>query len=176
MPVSVRPAVSDVDRSAVLNFFVAYLLDLSRYDDNLILNEHGLPMWEPFGLPGPTTPQECAAFNWWIRGRCLIYVIAVAEDRPAGFAVVCADHEHVPPEIDFEMLDFYIAPKYRGQGVGRAAAGQIFERHRGVWQVLQLARNRPAIDFWHRVIGEITNNDFEILDDGAQQRFSNENG
>lgn len=171
MKVSLTKA-SESDLHIVKNFFVGYFYDMSQYDDKLIINEHGLPMWEPFGLPGPVNIEECALFNWWIRDRCEAYIIR-ADESPAGFIFVCADKTVLAPEIDFELMDFYVAPRYRRNHVGRQAALQTFELHHGAWQVFQLARNAPARVFWQAVIAEYTGGQFQNLDDGTQQRFSN---
>ena len=92
---------------------------------------------------------------------------------PAGSILILADKNHLPDGVDFELLDFYITPKYRRQGVGKAAARLAFDLHHGDWQVFELARNTPALKFWRAVISEYTNNNFQDLDDGAQQRFRN---
>jgi hypothetical protein len=39
--------------------------------------------------------------------------------------------------------------------------------------VFELARNAPALAFWHRIIGEYTDGRYEDLDGGTQQRFAN---
>jgi predicted acetyltransferase len=169
--VAVAPAEPD-EMPIVHHFFVAFFYDLSQYDDNLGINDYGLPLWEPSGRPGPRTPAECVTFNWWIRDRCLPYILR-ADGNPAGYAMVCADKAHLPEDVDFDLLDFYIAPKYRRHGVGREAARLLFDRHRGAWQVFELARNAPALAFWHRVIDEYTGGHYADLDGGTQQRFSN---
>ena len=156
----------------VKNMFTAYFYDMSQYDDGLIINVSGLPLWAAFGLPGPKSHEECVAMNWWIRDRCDAIIVR-ADGVPAGFAFACADKTHIPPEIDFELLDFYIAPKYRRQGVGRQAAGLIFDRQRGKWQLFELACNLPALAFWHGFLKEYTGGIYENLDDGTQQRFDN---
>jgi len=169
--VEIHPARPD-EMPTLRNLFVAYFYDLSQYDPNLIINEHGLPMWAPSGGPGPRTHDECAPFNWWIRDCCLPYLVR-ADGKLAGFLHVCADPDHLDPDVDFQLLDFYIAPPFRGKGVGRQAARLAFDAHRGRWQVFQLARNSPALAFWHKIIAEYTGNDHKNLDDGTQQRFSN---
>ena len=161
------------EQRVVRNLFVGYFNDLAQYDDNLIINEYGLPTWKPFGLPGPKTAEECATFNWWIRDKALAYAIRV-DGQPAGFAIVLADKNHLVPEIDFELMDFYIAPKYRRQGVGGQAARAIFDRHRGNWQLFELARNEPALRFWQNILTEYTGGKFENWDSGTQQRFNNQ--
>lgn len=161
---------TDADRHVVTNMFTAYFYDMSQYDPQLIINEHGLPMWEPFGLPSPQTHEECARFNWWIRDRCELYIIR-ADGRPAGFVIVCTDPAHLPDGVEFELMDFYIAPRYRRQAVGRRAARAALDLHRGAWVVFQLAANTPARRFWQAVIADYTGGQFENLDGGTQQRF-----
>ena len=156
----------------VKNMFTAYFYDLSQYDDNLIINEHGLPTWAPSGLPGPRTHEECVALNWWVRDRCDLYIVR-AGGNPAGFTIICEDKSHLAPGVDSELMDFYIAPKYRAQGIGRQAARAAFDTRHGAWQVFQLARNTPALRFWHKVIGEYTGGQYESLDGGTEERFRN---
>ena len=160
------------EQHIVRNLFVAYFYDLSQFDDNLIINEYGLPMWLPFGLPGPKTAEECATYNWWIRDKCLLYVIRV-DGQPAGFAIVLADRNHLTPEVEYELMDFYIAPRYRRQGVGGQAAQQVFDAHRGNWQLFELDRNEPARRFWQNTLTDYTGGNFTNLDEGTQQRFCN---
>ena len=111
-------------------------------------------------------------FNWWIRDRCLPYLI-FANGQVAGFLHVCADRDHLPPDVDFELMDFYVAPPFRRQGIGWQAARRAFDAHQGNWQVFELAKNAPALAFWHRLIADYTNGSFQNLNDGTQQRFNN---
>ncbi len=171
MYVTLTLAVNE-EAQVVKNMFPAYFFDLSQYDPNLIINDYGLPMWAPFGLPGPSTLGDCADFNWWIRDECELYVIR-AEGKPAGFTIILTNKEHLTPDVDVELLDFYVIPKYRRQGVGRLAALAAFETHHGRWQVFQLEKNAPAITFWHLVIAEYTRGNYESLDEGTQERFIN---
>lgn len=171
MNVSLVPA-TNATLPVVQNLFVAFFYDLSAYDPNLVINEYGLPTWAPSGLPGPRTIAECAPHNWWIRDRCQAYLIH-ANNHVAGYAMVLADKQHLPGDVDFELLDFYIAPPFRRQGVGRQAARLVFDAHRGRWQVFELAKNAPALAFWHRLIAEYTAGDFQNKSDGTEQRFNN---
>lgn len=171
MNVTVETAAPDT-LPIVKNMFTAYFYAMSQYDDGLIINASGLPHWAAFGLPGPTTHEECVAMNWWIRDRCEALIIRV-DGVPAGFAFICAEKSHIPPEIDFELLDFYIVPKYRRQGVGKQAAQRIFDGRRGKWQLFELEQNLPALAFWHGFLKEYTGDAYENLDGGAQQRFDN---
>jgi predicted acetyltransferase len=102
----------------------------------------------------------------------LVYLIRV-EGNPAGFAIICTDKKHLPKEVDYELMDFYIAPKYRRQGVGKQAAYRALDLYRGRWVVYQLEKNVSARRFWQSVVAEYTNGHYEDLDEGTQQRFTN---
>ena len=155
---------------ALRNLFTVYFSELSQWDDLVALNEWGLPVWTAFGVPMPRTHDECTAYNWWIRGDCRRFLI-LADGKIAGFVIVNAGPEFLPPDTDFEVLDFFVAHKYRRRGVGDAAARAVFDRFRGRWEVEQLAGNLPAVTFWNRVIEEYTGGHYERLDSGARQRF-----
>lgn len=137
------------------------------------MNDAGLPVWSGFGLPGSRTLDECSRHNWWIRDRCLSYVILLG-DAAAGFATVCTELEvlpyAVPDGTEWEVLDFYVAPKARRTGVGREAARQLLARHRGVGILFTLAENHGAQAFWRTVLAgharEVVEND-----DATEFRF-----
>jgi predicted acetyltransferase len=158
------------DRHIVEHMFVAFFYDLSEYDDNLIINAHGLPMWAPSGGEGPRTYDECVRFNWWIRDRCELWVIRV-DGRPAGFTILLRNDSQLPEGVDIELMDFYIAPKFRRKGVGTKAARAAFDLYHGCWLVYQLERNNAARSFWHKVIGAYTGGAYEDLGGGTEQRF-----
>jgi len=56
--------------------------------------------------------------------------------------------------------------KYRKEGIGKAVAEQIFDLHRGQWEVYQKESNKPAQLFWNRIIDEYTKGQFK-------ERFEN---
>lgn len=172
MTVSIHLVQTDEERQIVWHFFLAFFYDLSRYDPDIVIAGSGLPHYAPSGNPEPRTFDEFIASNRWIRGDCFQYLVRV-DDRPAGYAIVCTDRGVLPAEIDFMLLDFYVAPKYRGLGIGRQAARLVFDAQRGAWQLFELASNAPARAFWLRVLDEYTGGQFENLDNGTQQRFRN---
>jgi predicted acetyltransferase len=99
------------------------------------------------------------------------------DDQLAGFALVC---EHSWLGNHGKMIaEFFVMRKYRGQGVGRAAAYAVFDAFPGHWEVSQLAQNLPAQKFWRQVIGEYTRGKYRevILDNtdwqGPVQMFDN---
>lgn len=172
MHVEVTQATPD-EMAIIRNMFALYFHDMSEYDDGIVMNAYGLPVWAGFEGTQPRTLAESVAFNWWIRDSCHPFLIR-ADGQPAGFVFVNAGPYFLAEDVDYDVQDFFIAAKYRRKGVGRAAARAVFEKFRGRWEVFQLARNTPAIAFWNRVIGEYTGGSYERFEGGARQRFRND--
>jgi predicted acetyltransferase len=170
--VTLHRTQSESEDQVVRNLFAGYFADMARYDDNLVINQYGVPTWKPFGLPGPTTLAECATFNWWIRDKCDLYLIRFG-GAPAGFAIVLSDRTHLYTGVDFELMDFFIAPKYRAQGIGTKAARQIFEERRGAWQLFILLKNEPARSFWRKIVNEYSGGNYRELQEGTEIQFNN---
>lgn len=75
----------------------------------------------------------------------------------------------------FSIAEFFIMRKYRREGIGKAVAKQIFNLHKGHWEVYQKESNKPAQPFWNRIIDEHTKGQFkERSEDGKRiQDFEN---
>ena len=86
------------------------------------------------------------------------------EEKYAGFILVrFIDSEQ---RKYFSIAEFFVMKKYRRQGIGKEVAKQIFNLHRGAWEVFQKESNKPAQLFWKRVIDEYTQGKFS-------ERFEN---
>ena len=44
----------------------------------------------------------------------------------------------------FAIAEFFIMKKYRREGIGKAVAEEIFNLHKGQWEVYQKESNKPA--------------------------------
>ena len=172
MPDVTLAEVTDDTRHVLRNLFTVYFSELSQWDPLVALNEHGLPVWIAFGLPQPRTHDECVTYNWWIRDSCRQYLI-LADGHPAGFVIINPGPQFLPEGVDYDLLDFFVAHKYRRQGIGRQAARAAFDLSHGQWEVVQLEGNAPAIAFWNGVVAEYTGGRYESLDGGTRQRFGN---
>ncbi|WP_414162517.1 GNAT family N-acetyltransferase (plasmid) [Salmonella enterica subsp. enterica serovar Strathcona] len=67
----------------------------------------------------------------------------------AGFALV----REVEGSVR-EIAEFWVAPKHRRRGIGRAAAREIFRTHPGEWAVSSFPGSATAEAFWGNVIPE----------------------
>jgi predicted acetyltransferase len=86
--------------------------------------------------------------SYW-RGPGKHAFVLRAGQELAGFVLILAEHDE---PVDFSVTDFFVLRKFRGRGVGRRVAHELFDRFRGRWKVEQFAGNTPAVAFWRRVI------------------------
>jgi predicted acetyltransferase len=149
---------TDADEHAVRNLFTPYFLEMAEWDPGIVMNEYGLPIWSVFG-PVARTPAEQVEQNWWVRDRCSRYAIR-ADGAAVGFVLVCEDFSVLPYPVpegsDFELLDFYVVPKVRRQGVGAQATALALEQHRGNGFLFALAANTGAQVFWRATLARFT--------------------
>jgi predicted acetyltransferase len=87
-----------------------------------------------------------------------------ANNELAGFAFVRRTEEDQEPV--FQVAEFFVKPKYRRCGIGRAAVTNIWERFPGRWELQVMKRNDSAVQFWERCISERAK-DWKVEEIGA---------
>ena len=93
--------------------------------------------------------------GWFADPASQPFVILHAGER-VGFALVARPAFAARPRPDFRMAEFFITQAARRRGVGASAAGLLFARFAGDWEVVEDEHNSPALLFWRRVIGRLT--------------------
>ncbi|MGF9698496.1 GNAT family N-acetyltransferase [Paenibacillus sp. MABNR03] len=94
------------------------------------------------------------------------YVIK-QDDKYIGFVLVRSIESE--ERNYFSIAEFFIMKKYRKAGIGKAVAKQIFDTHKGHWEVYQLESNEPAQQFWNKVIHDYTQGNFtDRVEDGRR--------
>ena len=86
----------------------------------------------------------------------------------AGFALVARPPAFPRTSIAFRMAEFFVVEPSRRRGVGANAAALLFSRFAGDWEVLEDAHNRPALQFWRRVI--CARDGWPVLRDAQRRR------
>ena len=77
-----------------------------------------------------------------------------ADGHLAGFALL--GHEsHSGVAADHDMAEFFVARKYRRDGVGYRAARQLIAERPGRWEIAVTRRNVGAQHFWRRVANDL---------------------
>lgn len=98
-----------------------------------------------YGYPGLSEYQTGSE-------RRFAFVIEQGADA-AGF--VLARHGSPLPGCAeaYDIAEFFVLPRYRGEGVGRRAALLLWARLPGRWAVRASEANPAAVAFWARVLG-----------------------
>lgn len=100
--------------------------------------------------------------DYWNESGRFPYFIRV-DNKLAGLVFVCSCCEYNSLSNPHNIAEFFVMQKYRRKGIGRAAATQIFDMHKGGWEVTQWAENTPAQMFWKDVIGEYTKGEYNVF-------------
>jgi predicted acetyltransferase len=150
-------AVSLADKAVLQHMLELYLHDLSEFEEELRLNQHGL-----FGY-------RYLDHYWTEPGRYPLFIELT--EQLAGFALV-----RRLPDSAYSVAEFFVLRYFRRTLVGSRAAMLLFDRFPGPWEVRQAPANLPAQAFWRRVIGEYTHGNFVESRDEADgqivQRFT----
>ena len=56
-----------------------------------------------------------------------------------------------------EIAEFFVLNKYRKLGAGTFMANEIFKKYKGKWEIRTLLKNKPAQDFWRKVVKNASN-------------------
>ena len=131
------------ERAPLFRMLELYQHDLSHIWDQDVdaAGEYGYALDRFWNAPG----------NW-------PYMFRV-NNQLAGFALV--DTRVKLPDGDFWMDQFFVMKKYRGKGVGAAAAKAVFDSHVGRWQIGQMPENDTARNFWRNTIGAYSTSGFD---------------
>jgi predicted acetyltransferase len=96
--------------------------------------------------------------RYWSSSDCHAFVITVA-GHYAGFALV---DRAAKIAADAHWMDqFFVLKKYRGRGIGRHLAQNVFASLPGRWEVGQMSSNREAQAFWRSVISACGAEEFD---------------
>lgn len=88
----------------------------------------------------------------------------------AGFALVARPPVFPQTQIAYRMAEFFVVEPSRRRGVGASAAALLFSRFAGNWEVLEDEHNRPALQFWRRVIARETGGRYSETRGGGEVR------
>ncbi|MEM8650722.1 MAG: hypothetical protein AAGF54_09360 [Pseudomonadota bacterium] len=145
----------------------------SKADLKSMMDTYFDEMFEMQGL----TPTEIDALGpypyydlYWTEEERIPYVIW-SNKLMVGFSLVRTGDMN-------EIAEFYVSAQNRKTGIGQEAAFQVFDHHRGLWDVSVLKENTAGQTFWRKVISDYTNGNFTETQaseepKGIKFRFSN---
>ena len=159
MPVTVRDARSSTqDREWIRAVYRDYLSELSSSKTGL------------FPALGEWDARESEFLAGWFADPAANPFVILAEGHRAGFALVSRPPAFPRTSVNYRMSEFFIVSAARRRGVGAFAASLLFSRFSGDWEVLEDEHNRPALQFWRRVIARQTAGRFSESRDGGEVR------
>ena len=161
MNIKVLPALM-IDKPVKRQMMELYQYDSSEFE-NTDLNEHGY-----FGYK--------YLDYYWSEPKRYPFIVRF-EDKLAGFVLVneCTYFS----DNQYSMAEFFILRKYRGRGIGRQVAFDVFDLFCGRWEVYQVDTNVVGQKFWRSTIGDYTKGNYieTIIENksrsGIIQRFDN---
>jgi predicted acetyltransferase len=159
VPVTVRDARSSPhDREWIRTVYRDYLSELS-------VSKTGL-----FPALGEWDAREGEFLAGWFADSSAHPFVILSNGRHAGFALVCRPAKFPKTTVEYRLSEFFIAQHSRRRGVGASAAALLFNRFSGDWEVLEDENNRPALQFWRRVIAQQTSGRFSETRAGGEVR------
>ncbi|MGM1045880.1 MAG: GNAT family N-acetyltransferase [Bacillota bacterium] len=133
------------EKDELYNLYQFYLYDFSQFTDE--------------DLNGFGKYEITIDYYWEGDPRWNPYFIEISGIK-VGFLVVLFENMDTDPDPTHVIYDFMILRKYRGQGIGKAAAIKAFNLYKAKWKVVQLENNTPAISFWRNVIRDFTKDNY----------------
>jgi predicted acetyltransferase len=150
---------SQEHEEVIKNLMQLYIYDFSEFVDCDIENN---------GLFPPYAGLE----EYWKEENKFPYVLK-KDEKYIGFILV----RFIESEERnyFSIAEFFVMKKYRLEGIGKSAASEIFNLHKGQWEVYQKENNKPAQVFWVKTISDYTKGKFnERSENGKRiQTFEN---
>jgi len=148
----------DSHKAALKNMFQLYLHDLSEYTMNLDVNADGI--------------FESNDVDTFYEQDALIPMMIEHNETIIGFVLLNMP-PYAPLGYDYWINDFFILRKFRGQGLGKLVASELFSEYKGKFAMVQLKKNNVAINFWKKVLVEngLKYEEKEVVDEGEECMF-----
>ncbi|MFC7681833.1 GNAT family N-acetyltransferase [Paenibacillus sp. GCM10028914] len=99
---------------------------------------------------------------WWKNESVLFPYLIRVDEIPAGFAFV-ATPPYTPHGSEYYLNEFFMLRPFRGKGAAEAAAIQMFNSHKGTWEIQTNPgdANKRAQSFWRRTLNHYTSGSYQ---------------
>ncbi|MFJ2280077.1 GNAT family N-acetyltransferase [Pseudomonas sp. NPDC087803] len=140
--IELHPAHRD-ELQTIENLMQFYMYDFSQWLP-LKLDEHGF-----FSIQQKD--------DYWRNPATQPFLIRV-DGELAGFVTV-DDDTHIDG-AEHNIGYFFLARRFRGQGVAQFVVSALLSRLPGQWQIFHIDANLPALRFWARLIPHLSGGEF----------------
>ena len=148
--------VKESQKEILFRYLQYALYDGSQYTDNEI-DENGVFKYTWFNNYFTDADRE-AYFIYY-------------ENKIIGFTMI---NENLKFSSNGKSVaEFLIMPSYRRHHFGERVAMDIFNMHKGVWEVEPIENNPIAYKFWKNTISKYTNDNYELKNDKKMFLFRN---
>lgn len=127
------------DAALLGNLMELYIHDLSAMFAHVRLGEDGR-----YGYPELPSYLAGGGDRW-------AFVIR-HDGGVAGFALARRGSPASDDPSVLDVVEFFVLRRFRGRGVGRAAATQLWDRLPGTWTVRAAVTNPYAVEFWREAV------------------------
>ncbi|WP_129690558.1 GNAT family N-acetyltransferase [Gottfriedia acidiceleris] len=134
--------VKKEEESKLHNLMQFYIYEFTKFLPGIKLGENG--SFHKFNLEKYWQELDYHAF------------FVLYEEELIGFALIEASTELKKNWIE----EFFIIEKYKGKGIGKKVAIELFNLFPGKWSISQIEKNEPAQAFWRNVIHYYTKGHF----------------
>ncbi|PEJ60667.1 GNAT family N-acetyltransferase [Bacillus sp. AFS002410] len=143
--------VKKEEESILHNLMQFYIYEFTKYLSDLKLGQSGT--YHKFNLE-----------KYWVNQNYHALFIK-HKDELIGFALI----ESLTETASNQVEEFFIIKKYKGNGIGKKVAIELFNMFPGKWSISQIEKNEPAKAFWRNVIRSYTNGNFtERIDENKK--------
>jgi len=123
--------------------------DLRRIENLMQFYNYDLSQWLPVSFGDHGLYAIASKRDYWAKPEVRPFVARISGEL-VGFAVI--DDEFVSAGAQFNVGYFFVARRYRGQGVGYRLFRSVLARHPGRWQLYHYKCNESALHFWPKAI------------------------
>ncbi len=141
------------------------LIEAKEEDKNIIYNLMQLYTYELDFFEDKTTSFELLENGLFKISKYVDLYCKEEERHPfilkydgklAGFVL-----ERFNEEEMYEIAEFFVLNKYRKLGAGTFMANEMFNKYKGKWEIRTLLKNKPAQNFWRKVVKNVSNGIYE---------------
>ena len=141
----------EIDQKEVLFRLLQYSLFEESLNDQNEMNNEAIFEYEWFENYFIDTEREA----YFIREK--------RTNKLLGFAMINTYVQRI--NSGHSIAEFMVIPKYRRNRVGKNAAIQCFEKHKGNWEISPSYGSEQAYQFWKNVVREYTDGNYHLDQD-----------
>lgn len=104
---------------------------------------------------------ECIDFKHYLENPDKQAFLIRVNNELAGFILL--DKMVLTEKVDWNIGEFFVLAKFQGKGIAEEAAKEIFRQFPGKWSVAVMPENIKAVNFWRKIITDISGGNFKEI-------------